>query len=118
MSVYRVFGLAVLLISAGVVAVVGSLNDPVLACPAIEATNQQGQHYRLDGICVAATDQSIDALLDDNWKLSIWTGEQFVPIVAVVDEYRWLGPTCVQLNFLTLGETVSVNVTSQGIGSS
>ena len=87
-------------------------------CPAIEATNNQGQHYRLDGVCVMTADDQVDALLDEDWKLSVWTGEQYVPIVAVIDEYRWLGPSRVELNFLTLNDDVSMNITSGSVGNS
>ena len=95
----------------GLTSVLLSVSSGKEECPVIDTTTAQGQHYRLSGVCVAVEENQVDALLDEGWSLSVWTGEQFVPVVAVVDEYQWVGSSAVQLKFMTLNEDVKVHIT-------
>ena len=63
-----------------------------------------------DRVCVTVENDQVDALLDEDWRLSIWTGNQFIPVVAVIDELSWLDSSAVQLSFLTLSEDVQIRL--------
>ena len=106
------------LLVLGLVLLVGTPQELESSCPVIEGVSQQGQPYRLDGVCVSTEQDQLNAMMGDDWKLSVWTGEMFMPIVAVVYEYRWSGSSKVELSFLTLDENVNVDITKAGLGNS
>ena len=111
MTIRRLIGVAVLGLGLSVL-LVGSNTGEVDSCSSLETTTAGGQHYRLEGVCVSTDNNQVDALLDEDWKLSVWTGERFVPVVAVMDEYLWLGSSAVQLSFVTLNEDVRLNISA------
>jgi hypothetical protein len=87
-------------------------------CASIEGVSHQGEQYRLDGVCVSTENAQVNAVLSEDWQLSIWTDDHYVPIIAVIEELRWVSPARVQLDFVTLANDVSLDITAGDRSSS
>jgi len=81
-------------------------------CATIEGVSHEGEQYRLDGVCVTTKNAQMNAVLAEDWQLSIWTDGHYVPVLSVVDELRWVNPGKVQLTFMTLNSDISLDITA------
>jgi hypothetical protein len=79
-------------------------------CPSIETVSEAGVAYRLDGTCRKVENHLPSELVLSDWHLSVWTGEKYLPIVATVSDYSWLGGSEIELQFLTLSNEVRVTI--------